>query len=174
MILLVVDTQKLLVNKTLYNFESFVENIKKLIGVAKEKQKEIIYVIHDDGAESELTQGKIGFEIYDEFQSKGEEKIFIKTVNSAFKDTGLKEYLKNKDEREIIIVGLQTDKCIDATIKSGFENNFNIYFTKETNSTVDNEYLSGEKTVEYYNEFIWNNRYGKLISMEEAINKLKG
>ncbi|NME35137.1 MULTISPECIES: cysteine hydrolase family protein [Fusobacterium] len=173
MILLVVDTQKLLVNKNLYNFESFIENIKKLINIARENKKEIVYIIHDDGADSELTQGKIGFEIYEEFKSKDKEKIFIKTVNSAFKDTGLKEYLKDKNEKEIIVVGLQTDKCIDATIKSGFENNFKIYFTKETNSTVDNEYLSGEKTVKYYNNFIWNNRYGKLISMEEAINKLK-
>lgn len=173
MILLVVDTQKLLVNKSLYNFENFIKNIKILIEIARKNKKEVIYVIHDDGVESELTRGKIGFEIYEEFKPNKEEKIFIKVVNSAFKDTGLKEYLKNKDEKELLVVGLQTDKCIDATIKSGFENNFDIYFTKETNSTIDNKYLSGEKSCKYYNEFIWNKRYEKLISMEEAIEKLK-
>lgn len=34
----------------------------------------------------DLTQGKEGFEIYEEFKPFVKEKIFIKTVNSAFRD----------------------------------------------------------------------------------------
>jgi Amidases related to nicotinamidase len=45
----------------------------------------------------------------------------IKNVNSAFRDTGLLDYLHEKEEDTIIIVGLQTDYCIDATVKCGFE-----------------------------------------------------
>lgn len=64
--------------------------------------------------------------------------IFDKNVNSAFKSTGLLEYLKQKEETEIIVVGLQTDYCIDATIKAGFEHGFKMIVPAGTNSTFDN------------------------------------
>lgn len=44
MVLLVVDTQKLITNKELYNFELFVSNVKKLINTARDNNIEVIYV----------------------------------------------------------------------------------------------------------------------------------
>ena len=58
MVLLVVDTQKLLVNNQLYNFENFIKNIKDLISTARESKIEVIYVVHDNGSGTDLTQGK--------------------------------------------------------------------------------------------------------------------
>ena len=122
--------------------------------------------MHD---ENELTKGTPGYEIFDEFQPKDKERIFDKTVNSAFKGTGLLEYLKQKEETEIIIVGLQTDYCIDATIKAGFEHNFKMIVPANTNSTFDNKYMSAEQIYTYYNDFMWNKRYAECISFEKAL-----
>ena len=44
---------------------------------------------NDEGAGSELTSGNVGFEVIDEFKPIAGEKKFVKTVNSAFKETGL-------------------------------------------------------------------------------------
>ena len=126
MVLLVVDTQKLITNEKLYKYEEFKSNIKKLIAIAREKGIEPIFVRHDDGVGNELTKGNPGYEIFEEFQPTNKEVIFDKTVNSSFKATGLLEYLRQKEETEIIIVGLQTDYCIDATIKAGFEHGIGI------------------------------------------------
>lgn len=71
MVLLVVDTQKALVNNKLYAYKKFVENIVHLINKAREKNIEIIYVVHDDGIGSNLTKGNPGFEI---FGSKGRKR----------------------------------------------------------------------------------------------------
>ncbi|MGL5647958.1 MAG: cysteine hydrolase family protein [Clostridium sp.] len=174
MVLLVVDTQKLLVNEKLYNFEGFVSNIEALIERSRENNIQVIYVVHDEGKESDLTKGKEGFEIYENFQALENEKIFVKSVNSSFKETGLLEYLREKNEKDIIIVGLQTDKCIDATVKSGFEHGFNMIVPIDANSTVDNEFLSREKSHKYYNEYIWPNRYAKCVSMDEIFNLVEG
>lgn len=173
MVLLVVDTQKLLVNSQLYNLENFVNNIKKLIDTSRKNNIEVIYVIHDDGVESDLTEGKDGFEVYEEFKPMENEKIFVKNVNSSFRGTGLIEYLKENNKSDIVVVGLQTDKCIDATIKCGFEHGFNMVVPNHANSTVDNDFLNGEQSYKYYNEFMWNGRYAKCISMDEVINMFK-
>lgn len=169
MILLVVDTQEAITNNELYQFETFESHIIKLIKLARYKGIEVIFVRHDDGIGCELTQGNDGFEIYAKFKPITGEKIFDKKVNSSFKDTGLLEYLREKGEDVIIIVGLQTDYCIDATIKAGFEHGFKMIVPANTNSTFDNEYMTAEQTYKYYNEFIWNERYAKCISFEETI-----
>ena len=49
MVLLVVDTQKGIVDERLYAFEKFVSNIRKLIRTAREQGIEVVYVQHDDG-----------------------------------------------------------------------------------------------------------------------------
>ncbi len=173
MILLVVDTQKLITNEKLYNFSTFESNVKCLLQTAREHHIEVIYVRHDDGEGGELTKGAEGFEIYEGFRPQSGERIFDKTVNSAFKGTGLLEYLRGKEEQDVIVVGLQTDYCIDATIKCGFEHGFHVIVPEYANTTVDNEYMTGEQTYEYYNQFIWNKRYAECVSVEEVIRRMK-
>ncbi|OCA97965.1 cysteine hydrolase family protein [Clostridium beijerinckii] len=172
MVLLVVDTQKLITNEKLYNFNAFVSNVEKIISAARKNDIEIIYIRHDDGPGSELTKGTDGFEVYEKFQPISNEKIFDKKVNSAFKGTGLLEYLMDKDEKDIIIVGIQTDLCVDATIKCGFEHGFNMIVPAYANTTVDNKFMSAEQTYKYYNEFIWNGRYAEYITMDETIRRM--
>lgn len=174
MVLLVVDTQKAIVNSGLYQFEVFEERVKKLILLARQNKIEVIYVRHDDGVGEELTNGNVGFEIYEGFQPADGEMIFDKNVNSAFKGTGLLEYLKQKEETEIIIIGLQTDYCIDATIKAGFEHGFKMIVPAGTNSTFDNPYMTAEQSYKYHNEFMWKNRYAECISFEEVSERMRG
>ena len=107
MVLLVVDTQKLITNKNLYKFEEFKSNVKKLIAMSRENSIEVIFIRHDDGVGNELTKGNDGFEIYEEFQPADNELIFDKTVNSSFKDTGLLEYLKQKKENGLLRIIVQ-------------------------------------------------------------------
>ncbi|MDP4147188.1 MAG: cysteine hydrolase family protein [Bacillota bacterium] len=173
MVLLVVDTQKLITNEKLYKFDMFVANVKRIIAEARQNNIEVIYVRHDDGLGSELTKGTDGFEIYEKFQSMKDEKIFDKKVNSAFKGTGLLEYLIDKEEKDIIIVGLQTDYCIDATIKCGFEHGFNIIVPAYSNTTVNNKFMSAEESYQYFNEFMWNGRYAECITLDETIRRIR-
>lgn len=170
MVLLVVDTQILLVSNELYNLEDFIKNIKSLINIARENSIEVIYVAHDNGAGNTLTKGKEGFEIYADFKPIKNERVFIKSVNSSFRGTGLLEYLKNNNVEEIVVVGLQTDKCIDATIKCGFEHGFHMIVPAYCNSTINNEYLNAKNSYEYYNEFMWNERYAECISIDNTKN----
>lgn len=172
MVLLVVDTQKLITNEKLYNFNAFVSNVEKIISEARKNDIEVIYIRHDDGSGSELTKETDGFEVYEKFQPINDEKIFDKKVNSAFKGTGLLEYLMDKDEKDIIIVGIQTDLCVDATIKCGFEHGFNMIVPAYANTTVDNNFMSAEQTYKYYNEFIWDRRYAEYITMDETIRRM--
>ena len=172
MTLLIIDVQKLITTPALFAFEQFVENVKRLISAARESGTEVVYVRHDDGAGEPLTKGADGFDIYEAFAPMPGERIFDKTVNSPFKNSGLLEYLRDKKETELMITGLQTDYCIDASVKCGFEHGFHIIVPAYANSTVNNAYLSAEDSYRYYNEFLWKGRYAECISTDEAIKRM--
>ena len=174
MILLVVDTQKGCFDERLYAFEKVRDNIKLLISVARENNVEVVYVQHDDGPGKDLDKSTDRYEIYEEFAPRSGERRFEKNVNSAFHPmTGLTEYLQSKGEKDIIAIGVSTDYCMDATIKSGFEHGFNMYVPAYTNSTYDNPYFDKETAYKYYNEFMWERRYAKMITVEQAVGLLR-
>lgn len=172
MVLLVIDTQKLITTEKLYRFDTFVSNIIELLRTARANDIEVIYVRHDDGEGQALTRGTEGFELYEAFAPTPEEKIFDKTVNSAFKGTGLLEYLRKKQETDVVLAGLQTDYCMDATVKAAFEHGFHVMVPAYANSTVDNPFMTGEKSYRYYNEFLWNGRYAECIPLSETIRRM--
>jgi len=174
MVLLVIDAQKEITNEKLYRFSEFVSTVKTLIKTARENGVEVVFVRHDDGAGTPMTKGADGFEIYEGFAPEQDEKIFDKHVNSPFRDTGLAEYLSSKNETEIIVTGLQTDYCIDAAVKCGFERGYKIIVPLYANTTFDNSFMSAEKSCEYYNDFMWNGRYAECISADDTILRMKG
>ena len=171
--LLVIDVQKGITDDRLYNFKEFEKNIITLIEKARENAIDVIYVQHDDGPGTGFSIGDEEYEIYDKIKPLEQEKIYRKTVNSCFGNSDLKDYLKQSGEDTLIIIGLQTDFCIDASVKSAFENGYKVIVPQGANSTFDNEYMDKEKSYKYYNEFIWSNRYAQCISVEETIALMK-
>ena len=163
-----------IVDERLYEFRKFVGNIKKLIGVAREQGIEVIYVQHDDGPDTGFSIGDDEFEVYSEFQPMPDEKRFIKSVCSAFKkESSLLEYLTAKEEKDVMICGIMTDFCINATVEAGFEHGLHMIVPAYANSTQDNEYMTREQAYHYYNEFLWPERYADCVPMDRALELLK-
>ena len=174
MVLLVVDTQKGIVDERLHAFEKFVSNIRKLIRTAREQGIEVVYVQHDDGPGTGFSIGDDEFEVYSGFVPLLTEKRFVKTVCSAFKkESGLLEYLTEKDEKDVMVCGIMTDFCINATVEAGFEHGLHMIVPAYANSTQDNEYMTGEQSYHYYNEFLWPDRYADCVPMDKALELLK-
>ena len=171
-VLLVVDVQNALIKKHPYNEQKVIHNIKKLILAARGTNKEVIYVRHDDGKGTEFEKGTDSWQIYEDISPNSSEYIVEKKYNSAFHKTGLREYLGSKEIDTIILVGLQTEYCMDATLKSAFDYEYKIIIPEETNTTFDNEYLSGEKLYKFYNYKIWNKRFADVLSMDDVIKTL--
>ena len=171
MILLVVDMQKCLVDEELYDYNSFVEKTVKLNDAARKNRVEVIYVQHDAGPGSGLSAGDDGFEIADQVSPEEGEKVFVKTINSCFGNKEFKEYMEQQEDKRLMVIGLQTNYCIDATVKSAFERGYEVIIPEGTNSTFDNDYMTGETTVQYYNEDVWDG-VADVISFEEAMDMM--
>lgn len=172
MILLVVDMQKGIADEELYAYDSFMEKTASLVETARKNNVEVVYVRHDAGEGSGMTAGDEAFEIVDEVAPKAGEKVFVKTINSCFGNRDFKAYMEQQEDRRLMIIGLQTNWCIDATVKSAFERGYEVIIPEGTNSTFDNDYMDGETTVRYYNEEIWPDSFTDVIPFEEAAEML--
>ena len=173
MILLVIDMQKGLVDEDLYAFDTFLDRTVRLVDCARQKSVEVIFVQHDAGPSSGMSVEDEAFGIVDQLVPKEGEKVFVKTINSCFGNKGFKQYMKRQEDKRLMIIGLQTNYCIDATVKSAFERGFTVIIPEGTNSTFDNDYMTGETTYRYYNEDVWE-EMADVITFEEAIALLGG
>ncbi len=171
MILLVVDMQKGITDDRLYGFETFIDRTAALVKAARKSGVEVIYFQHDDGPGSGFSQGDTDFEIADQVRPGPGEKVFVKTVYSCFGNKSFREYMEQQEDKRLMIIGLQTNYCIDTTIKSAFERGFEVIVPEGTNSTFDNDYMSAETAVRYYNEDVWS-CLADVVTFEEAIDIL--
>lgn len=171
MVLLVVDMQKGIVDEELYAFDTFMDRTVRLVQIARKKCVEVIFVQHDAGPNSGLSAGDEGFAIIDQLSPEPGEKVFVKTINSCFGNKDFRDYMEKKKDKRLMIVGLQTNYCIDCTVKSAFERGFEVIIPDGTNSTFDNDYMTGETAVRYYNEDVWEELVD-FVTFEEAIKLL--
>ncbi len=161
--LLVVDMQNALILEHPFDEKRLVKTVAQMEDICRNKGIEVIFIRHEDNS---LVPGESGFEIYSKVAPHDGEKIFNKRFNSAFRGTGLLEYLKEKGIERLIVCGMQTDFCVDATIKAGFEHGFEIVVPRGGHTTFDNRYLSGEELYHYYSYEIWNHRYAQVMSVD--------
>lgn len=169
--LLVIDIQKGITDSRLYNFESFIENTTQIIKAARDNHIEVIYFQHDDEPGTGFSIGDEDFEIAVQVTPADREKVFVKNINTCFGNKEFVDYIKNEDT--LMIVGLQTNFCIDATVKSAFERGYKVIIPQGANSTFDNDYMTGEVTYKYYNDMMWPERFATCVSVNEAIKMLE-
>ena len=171
--LIVIDMQKALMDDELYNRDGLLKNVVSIIAAARANGVEVIYVQHDAGPGTGFSMGDEAFEIADEVAPQAGEKVFVKTINSCFGNKDFTAYLEAAKDDTLMIVGLQTNFCIDATVKSAFERGYDVIVPEGAHSTFDNPYMTGETTCAYYFNEVWPGLFADCVSMDEACELLQ-
>ena len=90
------------------------------------------------------------------------EKVFQKRYNSIFKETGLKEYLDQQGIQQLVLCGMQTEYCVDTSVKVGFEYGYKLVIPEGAVTTFDGEDIPAETLNEFY-ENIWAERFADVL-----------
>ena len=170
--LLVIDVQQAMIDDHPARMDEFLLNIKLLIDAAHKSGTEVVYVRHDGGEGDTLAYGTSGWQLDQSLQPRTDERIFDKRFSSAFRQTGLQEYLTAQGISRLVICGMQTEYCIDTSIKVAFEFGYEVVVPAGATTTFANPFLSGEKLIAYYEHMIWHEPLARVISMEDALRLL--
>jgi nicotinamidase-related amidase len=171
--LLVIDIQQVMIDEHPANEETFLSNVAALISAAHACGKEVIYVRHDGGVGDPLEKGTPGWQLFSSLHPAASEQIFDKQYSSAFKGTGLREYLAERGVEQLMICGMQTEYCIDSSVKAAFEHGFSVLIPSGATTTYANPFLTGERLIAYYEKMIWHLPLAKVVSMDEALHLLQ-
>ncbi len=96
-----------------------------------------------------------------------------KRFNSAFRQTDLLSHLERRGVSDLIIVGLQTEYCVDTTIRVAFEFGFSIVVPEMTNTTFDNGEISAEQIYDLHNRRVFAGRFAEVMTMSEALSAVE-
>jgi nicotinamidase-related amidase len=93
---------------------------KKLLDAFRSENLPVIHIQHLSVRPDAtfFVPGTLGAEIYPHVKPLNSEKLFIKHFPNSFRDTGLHEYLKEKQITHLVICGMMTHMCIDATTRA--------------------------------------------------------
>lgn len=169
--LLVVDVQVGLLADNPYQKERFTHSIETLLEKCRVDGMEVIHVQHSDNPDGELAPGSPAWEIADFAKPLPGEYVLEKRFNNAFHETGLLCYLLSLGIQQIILVGMQTEYCIDATCKSAFEHGFRVLIPEEANTTFDNAGIPAQRLHNLFNRHIWDGRAATCMTMEALLGK---
>lgn len=121
------------------------KNAGKLLERFREQNFPVVHIQHISPAGAPFfIQGTKGAEIHENVKPKEGEKVFAKQFPNSFRDTGLLEYLRSNNITELVIVGMMTHMCIDATTRAAFDYGFSCTVIGDACATMDLE-IKGEK-----------------------------
>lgn len=164
-VLLVIDIQNLLVDSEPYAIEERVSLWQETIAACRQKGLEVIYVRHNDEEFIPQTQG---WEISSLVAPSEQEKIFDNHYNSAFKDTGLHAYLQQEGVGRLILIGMSTNYCIDATVKVAFELGYEVAVVEHGTTTFADPDIATDILIDYH-EIIWDQCFAQVDDLETIL-----
>lgn len=150
--LLVIDVQQELIEgnqelSPVFNKEQLIRNINKVIEKARKSGVPVIFVKDLDVAAGEGN----GFQIHNEINVPTEARIFDKSATNSFYGTGLLEYLKSQHIEHIVIMGCETQHCIDSAVRTATISGFDVTLVGDGHSTLGNDVLSSEQIIKHHN-----------------------
>ena len=113
-------------------------NIAALIAAWRAARAPVIHVVHDSPALSgRLRPGAPGNAAKPEAQPRGGERVYRKTVNSAFIDTCLEADLRALGIGTLVVVGLTTNHCVSTTARMAGNLGFDTFVVADATATFD-------------------------------------
>ncbi|MGN7356504.1 cysteine hydrolase family protein [Paenibacillus sp. SAF-054] len=163
--LLVVDVQNGMfpASDPVYSGEDLLKRIKGLIEQARSCQAHVIYVQHNEGPGEQLETGTADWEIHPSIAPESEDPVIQKFVPDSFHETELQELLKQKDIQRLVIAGIQTDLCVEATSKRASELGYDVTIARDAHSTWGQNGQSAAEIIEEYNH-----RFQTFAKLEDA------
>ena len=133
--LLIIDVQRMLLDALAPDRRAaFVDTLDTLLERARSAGVAVVYVRHDGGP-TELTPGSPGWEIANEIAPRLNEPVVDKRFSDAFRDTNLAEVLAGINADHLVVGGMQTEFCVDATIREAERRGYRVTLVEDGHAT---------------------------------------
>ncbi|WP_230191686.1 cysteine hydrolase family protein [Paenibacillus sp. CECT 9249] len=140
--------------KSLYQEEKLLANTKRLIEKARKSNSPIFYIMFTEREGSLRSENQPLWRVHEQIAPVEHDHIIIKSHADSFLESGLHNQLKDLCIDTLIMCGIQTEYCVDTTVKSGFSHGYQVELVKDCHSTYDTDELTAEKIINHHNSIL--------------------
>lgn len=152
--LLVIDVQVGLVAGA-YQEQQLISVVNRAITGVRQQGGLIIFIQHCHRHYQPLKVGQPGWQLHPELHRNSADKVLQKQASDAFYLTDLNALLTETRVSDIVITGLQTEFCVDATCRSALSKGFAVTLVADGHSTGDS-HLDAATIINHHNRVLAN------------------
>ena len=167
--LLIIDVQEFYFpggQVPLNNPEKTSLEIKKVLNAFRNKSMEVIHIRHNASKNAN---------IHNNVSPTEGEKVITKNEANSFNGTDLHSYLQDRGISHLVITGMQTHMCVEATTRAAYDKGYKCLVPEETSTTRDlkyKEHIIKAEDVHYSTLSTLNYGYATVLELETLLNAL--
>jgi nicotinamidase-related amidase len=168
--LLVVDVQNTLCQGkwAAYGVDLVVPRIVSLARRVKQIGGYVVYIQHEEEHDA-MRRGSIGWKLCAMLEPSPDDIFIRKTTCDSFFKTDLKQNLERIGVDHVLVCGMQTEFCVDSTVRGALENGFAVTVVSDAHTTLETAVLTAPQIIAHHNLTFANlGNFGPLIKVLPA------
>ena len=166
--LLAIDVQRAFFDgdtlPAVHDGERVLARIIDIVHRARSAGVPVVYLQHAGGRGHPLKEGGKGWQIHPEVEPQEGDVVVAKAAPDSFYGTRLKTDLGALGAERLIVVGNQTEFCVDTTCRRARSLGYRVTLVADAHSTWDNEYLTAQQIIDHHNLVLGQ----QFVSLDEA------
>ncbi|WP_152391881.1 cysteine hydrolase family protein [Paenibacillus guangzhouensis] len=153
--LIIIDVQQAMFDPAapVYQGDALLEKLQGLIVQARSNHIPIVYVQHEE-EEGPLVRDTPSWVIHPAIAPEAGDVVVHKSTPDSFYQTTLQHELRKRNIHETILVGIQTELCVDTTCRAARSLGFQVTLVQDAHSTFDSADLKAEQIIQHHNQVL--------------------
>jgi nicotinamidase-related amidase len=168
--LLIIDVQQALCRgpEAAFDIDNVVDRINAVAANARAVGAPVVLIQHEE-TDGTLQFGSAGWQLYERLAVQPEDTRVRKTATDSFHRTQLQELLLARGIQKLIICGLQSEFCVDSTVRGALAHGYPVTLVSDGHSTQDNRVLTAAQISAHHNATLVNlGSYGPRVTASAA------
>lgn len=149
-----------------YSGDEVLGNILQLLEQARSSGTLVVFIQHTDSDDLEYTADTPSWQLHPSPDPRSDEQVIRKSTPDSFHDTPLHNELQKMGVARLVIVGMQTDFCVNATCRRAPSLGYDIVIAKDAHTTFDGPNQAAQEIIGQHNR-AWS-EFARLLSTDET------
>jgi nicotinamidase-related amidase len=136
----------------IHDGDRLLTNVQAALQQARQRDVPVIFVRHGGPPGHLLEHGSPNWHIHPAIAPAAGETIVDKSTPDSFHDTSLLADLHARGLDQLVIMGAQTELCVDTTCRRAFSLGVRVALVSDGHSTWDNDTLTADQIIRHTNK----------------------
>jgi nicotinamidase-related amidase len=152
--------------KSIYGENRLIRDVGHLIEKARKADAPVYYILYTEEEGSPRAMGEPLWQVHPEIAPRETDRMIVKYHADSFLKTELDGLLRQDGVDTVVICGMQTEFCVDTTVKSAYSHGYHVVLVKDGHSTFDSDLLPAETIIAHHNAIL--DQFADVVPLEEV------